>query len=275
MTMSCGLTVFATVGCLTLCHGAAAQSSPASESNVYYTEDGIKAPKLAPTDFSPVISNSCEYEGAGIVRISLVVNPQGRSEKVAPLYRFDDDIDKAAVSIAEVDRFSPGTKDGVPVPVAQELEIKLTVCRVKIADKDGTVSARLRLKSTPVQKLLAAPKQPLPGLLPTLSSVPVTVTPQLSKQLGKMKSDITPPVPLETPVAEWPPDLRNVEGVCLVRLVVDAQGQPQALRIQQGTNEQFNEKALEAVEKYRFTPAKKGQDLVAYKMSVVVHFKLH
>lgn len=277
MTIRCGLTVFAT-GCYLISYlGAAAQNSPASEPNVFYTEDGIKAPKLAPTDFSSVISNNCEYEGAGIVRISLVVNPQGRPDKVAPLYRFDDDIDKAAVSIAEVDRFSPGTKDGVPVSVAQELEIKLTVCRVKTADKDGTVSARIRLKSAPVQKLFPAPKQALPALPPIVGQM--TATPgsanELAKQFAKLHPDFSHPVPLETPAAEWPAEQRGKEGVCLVSLVIDANGQPQAMRIVRGTNEQFNEKALEAVAKYRFRPAKNGKDPVPVRMSIVVNFRLH
>jgi TonB family protein len=275
MRVRCGLAFFATVCCPVLCDRAAAQSSPAPEPNavIYHNEDGIKAPEFAPTDFSPVISNNCEYEGAGIVRISLVVNPQGRSERVAPLYPFNDDIDKAAVSIAEVDRFTPGTKDGVPVAVAQELEIRLTVCRVKIVDTDGTTAARLRLKSTPAQKLFPAPKQPLSALSPIVSQVPAT--PDAIKQYEKTKPNITPPVPLATPAAEWPAKQRGVEGASLVRLVIDAKGQPQALRTDRGTNEQFNGKALEAVEKYRFTPAKKGGEPVPFRMSIVVNFKLH
>ena len=60
-----------------------------------------------------------------------------------------------------------------------------------------------------------------------------------------------------------------------MRLVIDAKGQPQALRTDRGTNEQFNEKALEAVEKYRFTPAKKGGDPIPFRMSIVVNFNLH
>ena len=112
------------------------------------------------------------------------------------------------VSIAEVDRFSPGAKDGVPVAVAQELEIKLTLCRVKILNKDGTMSDRLRLKSVPVQRLYPA-SQTLPAP-PAFIQVPL----------------IQAPVPLETPEPEYPPELRarHIGGVCLTQLVVDAKG---------------------------------------------------
>ena len=262
MIARCGLAFLSMVCWPIVCIGAAAQSPLASDQNgtVYYNEDGIKAPKLAPTDFSPVVvSNDCEYDRAGIVRLSLVVNSQGRSEKVAPLFPFNDDIDKAAMSIAEVDLFSPGAKNGVPVAVAQELEVKLTVCRVKFVDKDGTTSVRLRLKSAPVQKLLPAAKElpPSPG------------------HIGQANS--SPPVPLVTPEAEYPPEqrLRGIQGSCLISLVVDAKGQPQAMRVVRGTNEQFDEKALDAVAKYLFKPARKGNDSIPVMMSIVVNFRLH
>ncbi len=279
MMLRCGLAVFLTVCCALRCNEAAAQSSSAPKPNavVYYAEDGVRAPELALTDFSPVVSNNCEYEGAGIVRLSLVVNTLGGSDSVSPLYPFDDDIDKAAVSVAKVDRFSPGSKDGVPVAVAQELQIKLTVCRVSIVNKDGTTSARLRLKSTPVQKLFPAPKQPLPAL-PRVQSQ-MQASPELAKesakQFAKSHPDFSHPVPVETPEAEWPPEQRGKEGVSLVILVVDANGQPQSLRIVRGTNEQFNEKALEAVAKYKFRPAKDGNNPVPVRMSIVVNFRMH
>jgi protein TonB len=274
MILRCRLAVIA-AACVTLCAGAAAQTPPTSKPNVvvYYNEDGIKAPELAPTDFSPVVSNDCEYHGAGIVRVSLVVNPNGRSEKVAPLYPFNDDLDKMAVGIAEVDRFSPGAKDGVPVSVAQELEIKLTLCTVRFVDKDGATSERLRLKSAPAQRLSPAPKQPLPPLPPIAGQI--AATPELVKRYEKMKPSISAPVPVVTPEAEYPRELRKngVGGVCLVRLVVDAKGQPQAMRIMRGINEQLNEKALEAVAKYRFMPAKKGKDPIPVGMSIEVNFR--
>jgi len=268
--MGCRPLVFVVACRLIFCNGAAAQASPLSDPDVYYAEEGVKSPKLASTDFSPVIANNCDYEGAGIIRVFVIVSAQGKSEKVAPLYPYNDDIDKAAVSIAEVDRFSPGVKDGVPVNVAQELEIKLTICRVKIVNKDGTTSARLRLKSAPVQKLLPAPKQPLPT---RLSAVEAPITSDRTKQYSKLKPRNSAPVPLETPEAEWPPAQRGIQGSSLVSLVVDTKGQPTAMRVVRGTNEQFNEKALEAVEKYRFKPAKIGNDPVPVRILVVVNFK--
>lgn len=261
MIQRCGRAFLSMVCCPVMCIGAPQSSSaPDLKGAVYYNENGIKPPKLAQTDFSSVVVlNDCEYDRAGIVRISLVVNSQGRSEKVAPLFPFNDDIDKAAVSIAEVDRFSAGAKDGIPVAVAQELEIKLTVCRVEFVDKDGTTSARLRLKSAPVQRLLPASKELPPSPL----------------HIGETK--LSPPVPLVTPEAEYPPEqrLRGIEGSCLVSLVIDAKGQPLAMRVVRGTNEEFDEKALEAVAKYLFRPAKKGNVPIPVMMSIVVNFKLH
>jgi TonB family protein len=259
---------------MNLCSGSAAQSSSISKPSdvVYYNQDGVKAPGLVSADFSPVIPNKCKYEGAGIVRVFMVVNAQGKPDKVTPLYPFDDDIDKAAIGIATVDRFSPGTKDGVSVAVAQELEIKLTVCRANVADKDGRTSERLRLKSVPVQRLFPATEEPLPVLSPVH---PAPTIAELAKQHGKLDPDQSHPVPLETPEAEWPPALQGIEGVSLVNLVIDAKGNPQAMRVVSGTNEAFNEKALEAVAKYRFKPAMKGNDPIPSRMSIEVNFRAH
>lgn len=265
----------ASICCLILCSGVAAQNPPVSETNrvLYYDEDGIQKPELAPTDFSSVVSNSCEYDGAGIVRISLVVNPQGKPEDVAPLYPFNDDLDKMAVGVAKVDHFVPGKRDGFPVAVAQELEIRLTLCTIKVVEKDGTTSSRLRLKSTPRQILFPSPKQPLPPLPPIDHQLPVT--PELRKRLQEKRSDVSAPVPIETPEAEFPHDQRRngSGGVCLVQLFVDAKGQPRALRIRRGINEAFDQKALDAVARYRFTPAKRGKDPIPVRMNIEVNFR--
>ena len=98
---------------------------------------------------------------------------------------------------------------------------------------------------------------------------------ELAKQFAKLHPGFSHPVPLETPEAEWPPEQRGREGVSLVSLVVDANGQPQSMRIVRGTNEQFNEKALEAVAKYRFRPATDGNNPVPVRMSIVVNFRMH
>lgn len=269
-----------------ICARSVAQSPQSSTPNptVYYQEDGVKPPALAPTDLSSIVSTDCKYRGAGIIRLSLVINPQGISEKIAPLYPINDDFDRAAIGIAKVDHFVPGAKEGVPVPVAQELEIKLTLCTIKVVDNDGKTSERIRLKSAPVQRLSHAPKQPLPSLSPAMASIPVT--PENKKLIETMMSNTkiskanpgdSYPVPIKTPEAEFPPDLRAraMEGACLISVVVDANGSPQAMRVVRSMREEFDEKALEAVAKYLFSPAKKNKIAIPVRMFIEVNFRLH
>jgi TonB family protein len=178
-----------------------------------------------------------------------------------------------AVGIASVDRFVPGTKDGVPVAVAQQLEIKLTLCMVNITDENGQSSERLRLKSPPVQKMFPSPKKLQPTTqLSTGSSVQNYGKP-ISGQTG---GGVSAPVPLITPEPEYPIEQRKarVGGICLISLIVDADGIPQNLRVVRGINEVLNEKALETVAKFRFKPAMKGKQPIPIMMSIEINFRL-
>jgi|HubBroStandDraft_6_1064221.scaffolds.fasta_scaffold959592_1 hypothetical protein len=69
---------------------AAAQSTQRPNPNANIDEDGI-TPPLAQNDLSSIVSHDCMYHGAGVIRLSLVINPQVRSENVAPLYPVKDD----------------------------------------------------------------------------------------------------------------------------------------------------------------------------------------
>jgi protein TonB len=206
-----------------------------------------------------------------------VISPQGTPESVTPLYPFNDDFDRAAMGIAKVDHFVPGAKDGVPVPVAQELEIHMTLCTAKVVDSGGMSVDRLRLESVPVQRLSRAAKHPLPSLLPTTASISVTHENISTFKKMKINPDYSHPVPLQTPEAEFPPDQRMFgnEGSSLISLVVDAKGFPQAMRVAHSMNEAFDQKALQAIAKYRFAPAKKNNEGIPVRMLIEVNFRLH
>ena len=83
-------------------------------------------------------------------------------------------------------------------------------------------------------------------------------------------------VPILTPEAEFSDEARRqkYQGACAISLIVDAQGNPQNLRVIQPLGLGLDEKALEAVHKYRFKPARKDGKPVAVRMSVVVNFRL-
>lgn len=65
------------------------------------------------------------------------------------------------------------------------------------------------------------------------------------------------------------------EGVCIVSLVVDAQGNPQRVRIVRHLGMGLDEKALEAVRRYKFKPAMLQGRPVPVEVQIQVNFHLY
>jgi len=88
---------------------------------------------------------------------------------------------------------------------------------------------------------------------------------------------VTHPIPIITPEAEFSDEARRqkYQGSCTISVVIDAQGDPQNARVVQPIGMGLDEKALAAVMRYRFKPAKKDGTPVAVRISVVVNFRLY
>jgi TonB family protein len=88
---------------------------------------------------------------------------------------------------------------------------------------------------------------------------------------------VTHPIPLITPDAEFSDEARRAkyQGICLISVIVDAHGYPQNPRVIQSLGMGLDEKAMEAVRKYRFKPALKDGKAVAVKIIVEVNFRLY
>jgi TonB family protein len=66
------------------------------------------------------------------------------------------------------------------------------------------------------------------------------------------------------------------QGVCLISIIVDAQGNPQNPRVVRALGMGLDEKALEAIRQYKFKPAMKdGKTPVPVMMTVEVNFRLY
>jgi len=87
---------------------------------------------------------------------------------------------------------------------------------------------------------------------------------------------VSQPVPIFTPEAEFSDEARRhkQQGACTISVVIDAQGNPQNPRVVQSVGMGLDEKALQAVMRYRFKPAKKDGRPVAVRIAVVVNFRL-
>jgi protein TonB len=89
---------------------------------------------------------------------------------------------------------------------------------------------------------------------------------------------ISAPVPLNSVEAEFSDEARRAkyQGVCLIQMIVDAHGMPQDPRVVRPLGMGLDQKALEAVRKYRFKPAlKDGKTPVPVMITVEVNFRLY
>lgn len=89
---------------------------------------------------------------------------------------------------------------------------------------------------------------------------------------------VSAPVLIYAPEAEFSDEARRAkyQGVCLIALIVDAQGNPRNLRVIRPLGMGLDEKALEAVRKYKFKPSlKDGRTPVPVAITVEVNFRLY
>lgn len=87
---------------------------------------------------------------------------------------------------------------------------------------------------------------------------------------------VSAPIPIVAPEAEFSDQARRqrYQGICLISLIVDAHGYPQNPRVVQALGMGLDEKALEAIRRYRFKPAMKDGRPVPVSITVEVDFRL-
>lgn len=88
--------------------------------------------------------------------------------------------------------------------------------------------------------------------------------------------DVSAPTLVFAPEAEFSDEARRnkYEGICVVGVIVDAQGNPRNLRVLRHLGMGLDEKALDAVARYKFKPAKKNGKAVAVRIEVYVNFRM-
>jgi TonB family protein len=94
----------------------------------------------------------------------------------------------------------------------------------------------------------------------------------------RVGGQISAPQPLLTPEAEFSDEARRAkyQGEVMITLIVDAQGNPQNPRVVRPLGMGLDEKALEAVRKYKFKPAMKdGKTPVPVIITIAVNFRLY
>jgi TonB family protein len=89
--------------------------------------------------------------------------------------------------------------------------------------------------------------------------------------------DVSAPVLIYSVEPEFPEAERKskskFDGTCLIGIVVDESGAPRDVKVIRSLSADFDAKAVEAVEQYRFKPAMKAGEPVAVTLKVEVNFK--
>jgi len=88
---------------------------------------------------------------------------------------------------------------------------------------------------------------------------------------------VSNPVLIYAPDPEFSDEARRAkyQGVCVVGLIVDAQGNPQRVRIVRPLGMGLDEKALEAVREYKFKPATYQGRPVPVEINIEVNFRIY
>ncbi len=155
-------------------------------------------------------------------------------------------------------RFKPGTSDGAPAVIGQSVEVSMQACVAQINDNAGKKNYILRLRSQPVQNFGPLPNPPEEAVLASSEST-WKDSDSADIPVYRVGAGVTAPVVLHDSPAQYSDEARRAkhEGECLLSTIVDAHGMPQYVRVVRTLGMGLDEKAVEAVNQYRFKPAMK------------------
>jgi periplasmic protein TonB len=96
--------------------------------------------------------------------------------------------------------------------------------------------------------------------------------------LEQIGGRVSAPIVIHQVEAEFSDEARRAkyQGVCLISLIVDTQGNPQNIRVARSLGMGLDEKAIEAIRQYKFKPAMKdGKTPVPVMITIEVDFRLY
>jgi TonB family protein len=93
----------------------------------------------------------------------------------------------------------------------------------------------------------------------------------------KVGGGVSAPRALQTPEPEYSEEARKAkyQGVVVLWLIVDPNGNPQQVRVARSLGMGLDQKAMEAVRHWKFEPAMKDGHAVAVQINVEVNFRLY
>jgi TonB family protein len=252
--------------------GPTAQRTAQPSAKVYEVGNDVIAPELVPMQWEVMAPDTCKQVRDGLVSLTLTVDAGGVPCDIAAANAQGTPVEKMALRIAGADRFKPGTLKGEPVAVKRAAQIDIEGCIDIRDDGEGNKSSVFRLTAQPVQRFGApiVPKEPA-QMASAIAAEP------LSLGLYRVGHGVSAPVPRNSVEALFTDEARRkkIQGICVVSMIVDAQGKPQNPRVVRSLGYGLEEKAIQAVKKYKFKPAMKNGVPVPVMITVEVNFRLY
>lgn len=264
------------LGLLLLTIGVSAAQQPSSDSapspsKATVTTADFVPPQLLPLQRAISSADTCKEEAYGTVSLSLVVDRHGMPGKISVIDRTGSSVEELALRLVEEDSFKPATLNGEALDAKGSISISILACFATTQDGVGTTTEVLRLKGQPVQTLgkFSSVQDPEP------QNGAATVSPAVRKPLNGRTPGVTPPVALNHVEAEFSEEARRggFSGVCLVSVIVNGEGRPLNAKVIRSLGHGLDEKAIEAVNKYRFKPAMKDGSPISVMITVAVNFR--
>jgi TonB family protein len=111
---------------------------------------------------------------------------------------------------------------------------------------------------------------------PKMFEIPARFTIRDDRDLRRVGGDVSAPVLIYSAIPEFSEEAKRAKsgGDVIVNLVVNQNGMPTNVRLFRGIGNGLDEKALEAVRKYRFKPAMEHGKPVPVEINVDVNFRI-
>jgi TonB family protein len=253
----------------------AATPAPGTDLTIHYKGPGVTAPEFVSFSGKTVALDSCKKLD-GEEQLLIAVDRTG-APQIIQVLKSHGDLGVVAQYVVDRDRFKPGTVDGAPAIVAYVDDMKLESCRVERKDDKGQKEKGLELRSVPEQafELIEPPK----NALIELPLMPGTAAwTNMMQGLSKVGGNVTPPAITHFVDPQFSDEARvaKFQGICLISLIVDANGFPQNPRVVKPLGKGLDAEAIQAVKQFRFKPAMKdGKTPVPVQITVEVNFRLY
>jgi TonB family protein len=261
---------------------SAVAGAPPAPVKIYAVGTDGTAPELLPPSQTSAFIDTCKKRADGKVTLAVVIDEKGQPIELTYLHPLGTVLDQIAFDTVVADRFKPGMHDGAPAAVAESVEVSLHGCIVKTKDSKGKTAYQLWLRSQPEQSFAPLPVPLEKIIFADLGDLyPAGRIKNISSDsiagIHQIGSGVSAPVPVYNVEAEFSDAARNAKygGKCLLSLVVDSQGKPQDIRLRRPLGMGLDEKAIEAVSKYRFKPAMNHGQPVAVRVMIEVNFRIY